>query len=165
MGAGYHGGFGVTKGSMQFATGDLTFMSKPEFFFELAAKRNLIDPDGKLDIVAHGAMNTIQLVINGKTINVTARFLARMLKHSKKYGNKQEIRLVSCNTGRDDYGFAQQLANKLNVTVLAPTKKYIAYSDGNYVVADTKWIGGKEYVDYNSIGYMKKFKPGGAYKK
>lgn len=99
MGAGYHGGFGVTKGSMQFATGDLTFMSKPEFFFELAAKRNLIDPDGKLDIVAHGAMNTIQLVINGKTINVTARFLARMLKHSKNTETSKKYDLCHVTQG------------------------------------------------------------------
>lgn len=165
MGAGYHGGFGTTYGGVRFAAGDLTYKSEPELFFEYAAKRKLIDPDGMIDIVAHGTKNTIQLVINGNTMNVTARFLARMLKHSMKYGKKQEIRLVSCNTGRDDFGFAQQLANKLNVNVLAPTRKYLAADDGSYIVAGTIKIGNKEYVDNNDIGYMKLFKPGGAFKK
>ncbi len=143
----------------------MTYKSDPKLFFEYASKRKLIDPDGMLDIVAHGSTNTIQIEINGKTKNVTARFLARMIKHSKQYGNKQEIRLVSCYTGSDDFGFAQQLANKLNVNVMAPTKKYIALSNGDYVVADTKMKDNKEYIDYNAKGNMRIFKPGGAYRK
>lgn len=165
MGAGFHGGFGATKGKLKFVAGDLTYKSAPELFFEVAAKRKLIDPNGMLDIVVHGASNTIQLVIDGKTTNVTARFLARMLKHSNKYGAKQEIRLVSCDTGRDDFGFAQQLANKLNVNVLAPTRKYLAAYDGSYLVAGTIKKGDREFVDNNDIGYMRLFKPGGAFKK
>ena len=114
MGTGYHGGFGMTYGGIRFAVGDITYPSTPKLFFEFAAKRKLVDPDGVLDVVAHGGVNTIKMVINGKEKNVNARFLARILKHSKKHGKKQTIRLVSCDTGKDDYGFAQQLANKLD---------------------------------------------------
>lgn len=165
MGAGYHGGFGMTYGGIRFAIGDITYTSTPELFFEFAAKRKLVDPDGTLDVVAHGGVNTIKMVINGEERNVNARFLARILKHSKKYGKKQTIRLVSCDTGKDVYGFAQQLANKLNTIVIAPTRKYLAQEDGGYMVAGTKKVGKITYVDENDMGYMKEFRPGGAYRK
>lgn len=165
MGAGYHGGFGNTYGKIKFAAGDIELRSDPEFFFELASKRKEIDPGGMLDIVAHGAKRTIQIMINGEKKNVSARFLARMIKHSKQYKKNQPIRLVSCDTGRDDYGFAQQLANKLHVPVVAPTRKYLAMSNGSYIIADTKNVGGKNYIDFSTVGKMKTFNPGGVYKK
>ena len=164
MGAGYHGGFGKKYGGIRFAIGDIEFRSKPQLFFKFAAKRKLVDPDGMLDVVAHGSINTIKMVINGQEKNVNARFLARVLKHSKKYGKKQMIRLISCDTGKDAYGFAQQLANKLNVTVIAPTRKYLAQEDGGYMIAGTKKVGAITVVDENDKGYMKKFQPGGAYR-
>lgn len=165
MGAGLHGGFGNTYGGIRFASGDIEYKSEPQLFFKFAAKRNLVDPDGMLDVVAHGGVNTIRIVINGEEKSVTARFLARMLKHSNKYGFKQKIRLISCDTGKDIYGFAQQLANKLNTVVIAPTRKYLALENGNYMVAGTKKIGKVTYVDEKDRGYMKEFRPGGAYKK
>ena len=165
MGAGYHGGFGKTSGAIRFAVGDIEFQSEARNFFEFAAKRKLIDPDGMLDIVAHGDVNVIKIEINGQEKLVNARFLARILAHSKKYGKKQTIRLISCDTGKDVYGFAQQLANKLNTTVVAPSRKYLALENGGYVIAGTKKIGDIIYADEKDIGYMKVFRPGGAYRK
>lgn len=165
MGGGYHGAFGMTYGGIRFAVGDITFQSTPKLFFEFASKRKLVDPDGVLDVVAHGGVNTIKMIINGQEKNINARFLARILNHSKKYGKKQTIRLVSCDTGKDVYGFAQQLANKLNTTVIAPTRKYLALEDGDYIVAGIKKVGDKTFVDENDKGYMKEFRPGGEYRK
>ncbi|MCR5847842.1 MAG: hypothetical protein K6G75_06950 [Lachnospiraceae bacterium] len=165
MGAGYHGGFGKTYGGIRFSVGDIEYPSEPKLFFKFAAKRKLVDPDGVLDIVAHGGVNTIKMIINGQEKSVNARFLARILKHSKKYGKKQTIRLLSCDTGKDAYGFAQQLANKLNANVIAPTRKYIALENGDYIVAGTKKIGNITFIDEKDTGFMEVFKPGGAYRK
>ena len=49
--------------------------------------------------------------------------------------NGQTIRLWSCNTGALDNGFAQNLANKLNVEVYAPTNYLWSTPNGNYFVA------------------------------
>lgn len=165
MGAGYHGGFGCTLGNLRFASGDVTYKSKPEMYFELAAIRKKIDPDGVFDVVAHGGSNIIQIELNGKNKRIIARDLARRLKHLQKYKRKQAIRLLSCDTGSNDLGFAQQLANKLNVTVYAPTKRYWALSNGEYIIAGAKIVEGKEYPNLNDKGYMKTFKPGGKFKK
>lgn len=97
--------------------------------------------------------------------NVSARFFANMLMHSKDYKKGRPIRLISCDTGSSDYGFAQKLANKLNVPVMAPTRKYLACDDGTYIVAGTYKKNGIEYVDERNMGYMRVFNPGGAYKK
>lgn len=165
MGAGYYGGFGNTVGGRNFAIGDIELPSTPKLFFEFTRKRKLVDPDGMFDIVAHGSVNTIKMIINGQEKNVSARFLARLLLHSENYGKKQTVRLLSCDTGKDVYGFAQQLANKLNATVLAPTRKYIALDNGDYIIAGIKTKGSVTYVDEKDMGYMKEFHPGGVYRK
>lgn len=59
-----------------------------------------------------------------------------MVLHSDAY-NSQPIRLLSCNTGRLADGFAQNLANFMNVEVSAPTKYIWAYHDGKHIVENT----------------------------
>lgn len=72
--------------------------------------------------------------------------------------NGQAIKLLSCNTGALDNGFAQNLANKLNVEVYAPTNYLWSTPSGNYFVAGmTK----TRMPDMNNKGIFKIFKPGG----
>ena len=49
--------------------------------------------------------------------------------------NGQAIRLLSCNMGALDNGFAQNLANKLNVEVCALKNYLWSEASGNYFVA------------------------------
>ena len=57
-----------------------------------------------------------------------------------------------------NHGFAQNLANKLNVTVWAPSDYLWAYSDGTYVIAaKTK----SSQPDQTKKGKFIKFVPGG----
>ena len=53
---------------------------------------------------------------------------------------KQPIRLLSCNTGSQTNGFAQNLADKLGVPVMAPNNLLWNYSNkvGNMDVAPRK---------------------------
>ena len=157
MGAGIHGGFGNTYGAV---AGDAVFKSEPTQYFSNIAKRADIDRNGVYDVVAHGEPNAIQIEHNGTTMTLDSRTLARMLKNKKDYSRKQPIRLLSCNTGSDPSGFAQNLANKLGVVVEAPTKLVWALPNGKYFVA-ARNPNNPNRPDYKNKGKFVKFYPGG----
>ena len=88
---------------------------------------------------------------------VDHRTAALLIQNSDGYSG-QAIRLLSCNVGSSDNGFAQNLANKLNVEVYAPTNYLWATSNGNYFVAGMNDLG---MPDMNNTGFFKLFIPGG----
>ena len=77
------------------------------------------------------------------------------------YKKGQSIRLLSCNTGTLNHGFAQDLANKLNVTVWAPSSYLWAYPNGKHFIADKKIVNEVAKPDYSKMGRFIKFTPGG----
>ena len=93
----------------------------------------VVDPDGLYDVVGHGTPYKIKFG-DGDNDYYTPRELVRILKHRKDY-KKNGIRLLSCNTGSLPDGFAQHLANKLNVTVWVPNYLVWAYPSGCHIVA------------------------------
>lgn len=157
MGGGYHGGFGGTGGA---AAGDAVFKSSPEQFFKNAARRADKDRNGVFDVVAHGKSSVI-LVEHGDTvIEADSRTVARLIKGRPGYKKGQPIRLLSCDTGSSTSGFAQNLANKLNVVVEAPTKIVWAYPSGKIIVAGRR-KDNPQLPDLGNRGTFKKFYPGG----
>ena len=74
------------------------------------------------------------------------------------YKKGQPIRLLSCNTGTSSASFAQNLANKLNVSVWAPDKYLWASYSGNHFVAGMTKDG---KPDYSDKGKFVEYKPGG----
>ena len=146
------------------AAGDMLFPSGDRAFFENAAKRLDVDPNGFLDILAHGSQNTIQINVNGKDYEISWRSLAQMIRRNPQYLGKG-IRLLSCNTGNNPEGFAQNLANKLGVTVLAPNNIIWAYPNGNMIIAprasnDKKSV--QFWMPHPTIrGEFKTYYPGG----
>ena len=114
--------------------GDVVFVSDPTKFFQYIKKRKDIDPEGFIDIVAHGTSNSIAILINGKKTLIDWRLLSKIMKN-KTDGGYHKIRLLSCNTGSTSDGFAQNLANKLNVAVAAPNNIFWAYINGEHVIA------------------------------
>ena len=161
MGTGYHGGFGNTYGHV--AAGDAVFVSNPSQFFTNASRRQDIDKNGVYDVVAHGGVTIIQVTHNGKPISVDSRVAAKMIKARGDYKNGQPIRLLSCDTGSSTTGFAQNLANKLNAVVEAPTKTVWAYPSGRIIVAARSKTN-PQVPDLNNKGKFKKFYPGGKVK-
>lgn len=161
MGGGRHGGFGNTKGA---TAGDASFMGNSEAFLRNIRKRKDIDPGGKFDVIAHGRPNSMQIEHNGKKIDVNSRTAAQMISRLPGYRKGQPIRLLSCNTGVDEKGFAQNLANKLNVTVYAPSNYLWAWPDGSYRVAGIKPRRGSReglVIDCGKPGKFIKYIPGG----
>ena len=86
------------------------------------------------------------------------RDLFKLLKRNKKNKRGMSIRLLSCNTGKDPCGFAQNLANKLNVKVIAPNTYYWAYPNGSHIPAEMKENG---QIDITRPGKMITFYSGG----
>ena len=85
------------------------------------------------------------------------RTVARLIQNINGY-NGQGIRLLSCNTGAWDNGFAQNLANQFNVEVCAPTNYLWAIEGGTYFVAGmTNWRG----PNMKDLGDFRVFIPGG----
>ena len=119
MSKGYSGMFNGTKGS-RVAFGSTDYMKPTDDFSRYIKRRKDADANGFYDIIAHGNPISIEIQHNGQTITIDHRIAARLFKQDKQYKG-QAIRLLSCSTGKLDTGFAQNLANKLNVPVQAPT--------------------------------------------
>ncbi len=137
------------------APGPVNFMADSDRFFINASKRNDIDPEGYYDVVAHGSPHKIQIETPNGGVLVNHRTAAKLIQQQPDY-NGQNIRLFSCSTGACDKGFAQNLANKLNVEVQAPTDLLWAYPDGKTLVAP-KALNGQPNI--NNIGEIKSFLP------
>lgn len=110
-------------------------MEASDDFYLNAAKRSDIDPNGTFDVVAHGSTHQIEVMTANGPVLVDQRVAARLIQNSPSYTAGQPVRLLSCSTGACDVGFAQNLPNKLGVTVEAPTDLVWAYQDGSMVVA------------------------------
>ncbi len=136
MGSGRSGLYsGASPMGLSPVAGELVLRSKDYQYFDNIGRRKDVDPNGQFDIVGHGSPVSIQVKINGVQWQLDARTISRMLSHSESYKRKQPIRLLSCLTGAKADGFAQNLANKLNTIVYAPTDIVWAYSNGRHIVA------------------------------
>lgn len=144
---------------------DANWMDNNDNFAKYVNYRKDKDPDGYLDIIAHGTKYTITYMHNGKRYDLKAKHVANMLKHMKAFSGKG-VRLLSCNTGSDPNGFAQTLANKLGVPVSAPNNLLWTYGDksGRLDVAPRKASSGNRVVDspdLNNKGSFVTFYPKG----
>ena len=157
MSKGYSGLFSGTKGS-RAAFGSTDYMDPNDNFSRFIKNRKDIDANGFYDIIAHGSEFTIAIQHNGQRIEIDHRVAARLFKQDKQYKG-QAIRLLSCSTGKLSTGFAQNLANKLNVTVQAPTDILWARPSGRYYVMGGKNVNGRLVEDKNLPGTFKTFYP------
>ncbi len=114
----------------------LRFMSNRDQLYKNL--QNVTEIDGYEDIGCHADPYMFGYVDpdTGETVQeVSAKHFAKTIIESGKYkGGK--IRLISCEAGAIDNGLAQQFANEIGNTVLAPTKKVFVNSQGYMVVAD-----------------------------
>lgn len=157
MSKGIAGYFQGTKGS-NYAAGSSYYMDSNDQFSINIKRRKDVDANGFYDVIAHGTPVSIQIDSNGKKIAINHRTLARLLKNEKGYRN-QGIRLLSCSTGRLTNGFAQNLANKLNVPVSAPTDILWAGPSGRHFVASATIVNGRAAADISKPGKFKTFYP------
>lgn len=142
MGAGFHGGFGGTSGSKAISLSP-TYAGSDN---DLKTASKWIKPQsGYTDIIIHGQTDHVEIKKGAKWIKIDHRILARMYKGDKAY-TKNPIRLISCETGKDVNGFAQNLANKLGRKVIAPSDTVWIHPSGKITIGPNartntgKWI-------------------------
>lgn len=157
MSKGYSGHFNGTKGS-KYAAGSVYFMDTSDQFSINIRRRKDIDVNGFYDVIAHGTPTSIEIMHNGSRILIDHRIAARLIKNDQSYAG-QGIRLLSCSTGQLPNGFAQNLANKLNVPVTAPTDILWAGPNGKHFVAGSRTINSRSIADPKRIGKFVTFYP------
>lgn len=158
MGSGYHGGFGATKGSRYPnafpGTVKLVKKGEGERFGQYASKAQ--PKKGYTDVIIHGNPDTdlVSVFHNGKWVDMDQRRLANFIKKDTGY-ESGPIRLVSCSTGTKE--FAQHLANKMGVEVIAPSDTVWAHSDGKLTIGPKSYINSGKWISFKP----KKTKKGG----
>ena len=135
------------------------YINRDEQLYKNLAKVKPID--GFEDFAFHGKPNSIiHTTTNGQNIEYTAKEFADMLRSDPEYKGG-DIRLLSCNTGQRDGGFAYQLAQELHVNVLAPTEVLWTNENGDLFISDSEvlaemWYDGEKV---NQTGNWRLFKP------
>ncbi|MGX0891878.1 filamentous hemagglutinin [Pseudomonas sp. ADAK2 TE3594] len=161
--AGFYGIKGPTAPTNEAVPGPANFMGSTDLFFKNASKRSDVDADGFFDVIAHGSTQKIEIVTPNGTVMADQRLVSRLIENNPGY-NGQPIRLLSCDTGACDAGFAQNLANKMGVPVKAPTNLVWAYGNGMMVVAPRTSSSPSSPLfnvpDLKNQGTFKVFNPG-----
>ena len=113
---------------------------------------------GYFDVIAHGKSDAVKVVsATGKThYNVTPDVLNRYIGIQPGYAG-QNIRMISCNTGKFSDGFAAELAKKAGVKVKAPTEIIWTSPDGLYWIRPQNSVGKIDIL--STRGYWKTFTP------
>ena len=142
----------------------IEFVNKNDELYLYASK--IPELEGYDTIVCHGSEKYVYMYGNDdEEFEYGPGEFANLILNATGYTGKP-IRLMSCNTGALEDGFAQRLSNILQVEVLAPTEAIWVNSYGeifisNYDVLAQMWYEGK---NINDTGIWKKFYPqkGGA---
>lgn len=117
------------------------------------------------DVAIHATADNFLIYTNDKEeLTYSAKEVAEFLKLSKGYKSGEKIRLIACEAGRKEDGVAQQLANELGVSVLAPTEKIWVNQDGEFFISDSDTLAEIWYnrEKVKGTGTWKTFTPKGS---
>jgi hypothetical protein len=147
--------------------GAINLMKSDDPFFVNASKRMDVDPNGFLDVIAHGNETHIEVQTSSGTVLMDAKQAAQHIAGLDGWSG-QNIRLLSCSTGACLDGFAAQLQGELGVSVVrAPSDILWADTGGNLFVSAGRnvvdpvtgatqfvptWPPTGKFVDFNSGG-------------
>lgn len=109
--------------------------------------------EGFHDVVIHGTPNSVTRTQSGSP-HYDHRWLANRLSRDPSYPGG-DIRLCACSTGSPDGSFAQNLANKMGVNVLAPHDTLWVFSGGSL------WVGPSRFRLSRSPDMWTLYRPGG----
>lgn len=68
--------------------GSIDYMGPKEDFSRNIKRRSDIDPDGWIDVIAHGNPKEIQIINRGEKININHRLASKLLHKNKDFKNK-----------------------------------------------------------------------------
>ena len=125
---------GYNYNSGEYVEASPIFVSKSDDLYRYS--KNIEPLDGYEDVVCHGDEISFAFINSeGKESNVSAEEFAGILSKTPTYKGG-DIRLISCNAGREGGILAQSMANILKVNVLASTDIVYVYSDGKMEIAN-----------------------------
>jgi RHS repeat-associated protein len=127
------------------AGGKSVFMAPDDVVGQNAMKATL-EP-GYHDVIVHG--NPTGFGISGW--NATPEDLAQLLRQDSGYAGGP-IRLISCNTGSQWGGAAQQLADELGVEVKAPTYEVWTRPDGSLTIGPSQFSRSGRWISFSPVG-------------
>lgn len=93
-----------------------------------------VEPAGAYDVKCHGSSTSVKCFNS----DIDAKTLARIIRGRNDYDGG-DVRLLACSTGRMDSDgecIAQELADRLGVTVTAPNDTLYVIGDGSMRVGD-----------------------------
>jgi len=108
------------------------------------------------NVLVVGAHGNPSLIVDESGNAIIASELADTIRAHPKYQAGMPVDLLSCNTGKGDNPYAQQLAKELNAPVRAPDQYLWYYTDGRTVPAGMT-IDNK--IDLSQLGNSKVFTP------
>lgn len=136
------GGSSATPG-----TSKLIGAGEGEQFGVYASKATPVE--GYTDVIVHGAPpNEVGVMHNGKWAYLNQRSLSNYLKQDAGYAGGS-IRLLSCATGSTTNGFAQNLANKMGVQVMAPSDTIWAFPNGKLTIGPKSFSNTGQWNIFN----------------
>lgn len=97
--------------------GESFFLGRDEWTLKKKQRNIAADPP-RFTVSMHG--NRMEAVVGDRPVD--ADELASYLRSRASAWNGEDVRLLVCETGRERDGFAQQLADRLGVTVRAPNE-------------------------------------------
>lgn len=132
---------GINKILTKVAKGAIQYGTKGDAFLLHASKASKVE--GMLDVAVHGATKTAEI----GDLTVNHRVIANLISRNPEFTG-QSIRLLSCNAGKLANGFAQNLSNKLGVTVYAPNNLIWAFSDGSLSIGATPFVNNGSFIKF-----------------
>ncbi len=135
------------------------YVNRDDLCFSIASK---IEPKpGFEDFLIHGQPDRVEhQTVNGQWVEYSPQEFADIIRNDPEYhgGN---IRLLACQSGQLNGGFAQQLADIMQVRVLAPTEILWLSKDGDTFLSDSAvlaelWEQGEKVIE---TGRWKLFLP------
>lgn len=153
---------GIIEKTKDYDTFGLLFVSHRDDLYKYAKK--LAPLDGYEDVTFHADRDSF-LILDPDTQDIVERVtpdkLAQLLNNSENYISGTKIRLLSCQSAYGDNSIAQQLADIMNVEVLAPTETLAISNDGQTFISDNlllidMWSNGE---DVQPTGYWKTLTP------
>ena len=119
-----------------------------ELLYRHAEKIKAIE--GYEDVVIHATSDRFIVEDNsGEQVEWSAEKLANALSKSKTY-HGGSLRLIACNSGGHSDSIAQELADALDVDVLAPTKTAFIHADGTITIGDDPFTNDGSWVIFRS---------------
>lgn len=156
------GGSGIMEVEHSYTTAGLMFISHRDDLYRFAEKVSPLEDYE--DIVIHADRESF-LILEPESQDIINRLspkeVADLIRNSSNYKGGS-IRLLSCQSGYGDRNsLAQELANELNVKVIAPTEILAISNTGDMFISDNQllidmWEAGEHVKE---TGKWETFKP------